>query len=283
MARTNDVMNFTINLRGGKQAKAELEGIVEGAKKADRARESAKRDSGGGGGRDAGGGGGAGTNLKDIVFGNLIAGGLQRSFSALSRTLTTAFDANLTRTERDVASIQAGLSAVPFVGDAAAGLFGNAFQVETGTAAGTAQRLNTAFGPAFAAFGAANPNLEGEALEKALRERFGKQIEAAQAFFKPQERAREIGSKLIADLDEGLSSNDLENVRDRSLERISKDLERLFGVTLDEIKAIFNGDAIVAKMDEIKDGFSQTIDDLGNDISEGFENLKGYFNIGSNG
>lgn len=285
MARTNEVMQFTVNLKGAKDAKGELSAIINAAQNADRASEKVKKSAsdaltGGGGGKD---GPGFLRGAAQVAIGNLIGGSLSKGFSAFSTALNSAFDANLTRTERDVAGIQAGLSAIPFVGQPAANLFGTGFQVETGTAQGVASRLNSAFGSAFQAFGAANPGLEGEALEKALQARFGDEIQRARDFFLPQERAREIGSKLISDLDPGLSGKDFENASERALTNLSKDLERLFGVTIEELKTVFSGQIIVDAINSGLEGVSEGLDALGESFEEGFEKLKGYFGIGDQG
>lgn len=278
-------MQFSVTLKGQKQAKGELKDIIDTAKDADRQRERISKSEGvrQRGETPRGGGAGGGSSIRDIALGNLLGNGIQRAFSAFGKSVTSAFDSNLTRTEREVATVQAGLSSIPFVGEAASGLVGNALQVETGTAQGTAQRLNSLFGGAFRAFGAANPNLRGEDLENALRERFGDQIERARQFYEPQERAQEVGSQLIATDDKGLDSADLENVASRELKRISKKLDDYFGFNLDDIKGVFNGDAINNTLEGIRSDFTEGLDDLQQTFTDGFERLQGIIGIGDNG
>lgn len=282
MPKTNEVMQFTVTLRGSKEAKSELEGIINTAKKADEQRSKAE-GVGGGKGESKGGGGGGG--VRDIAIGNLIGNAISRSFSAFNKTVANAFDSNLTTTERQVGVAKAGVEAIPFVGEALSGILSSVTQVQTGTSQGTASRLNNAFGPAFQAFGAANPNLQGEELENALRKRFGDQINKARQFFLPQERAREVGSRIVAEGDQGLTPQDLKDVANQTKEQFQI-LKDSVGGLVESLAGAFAPD-VVQKFNDAVDNFQRNTKDFGTIIDRyiDFFSNPGQqgFSVGDNG
>lgn len=199
-------------LSGFRKVLNSLKGKAEGAAGVVRGegREGRGGGGGGGGGGDRGGGGRFGSTMMGTLMGNMISGG----FRSFQQHMQGVFDPNLTSTERQMNTAKAVLSSVPVVGDLASSYLEGSAAAKVGAAQGTAQRLNSIFGPAFQAYGAANPN----ATIDDYKDRFGPQIERLRSRIEREERGQEIGSQLIADMDPGFTPEDLEAMRKKAIE-----------------------------------------------------------------
>lgn len=225
MADAKDELSIRISLKNLEQSKRELReffaDVTQNQKKVDEA-------VGGKGGRggEAGGGkettGGAGGQFGAHLMANLLSA----SFSTFKQSLAQVFDPNSSQVEKQIRVAQAGLSSIPFIGDAASAILGQISQPQLGAAQGTASRINQILGPAFQAAGA----LSDEEFEK----RFSPQIKRLQELFAPQERSRERGSELVARLSPGLSEQDVNDMKKQAVEQAKaflKSIESISGVT----------------------------------------------------
>jgi hypothetical protein len=192
MAENADI-NLRVGVQGIDQANRSLKDLVKDVNRA----EGSARGSGAGPGRVtpstattaarakmAGGGGGAAAGMLAGAGAMAVGHLLSQGFSALKQSLTDAFDPLATSQERNVRMTQAGLNAIPLVGDLASGIYGNLKKGQLTAVGRTRSRLSSEFGEYFAAGG--DPEKIKPLLDKAA------------SIYGRQEKARFAGEEAIA-------------------------------------------------------------------------------------
>ncbi len=166
-------------------------------------------------------GAGVSKGIRQSALGSLAGNIMAQSFQTFSQNIKTAFDPNLTKTERQLSLGTSVLDAIPLIGGVASGILSNLAQTQVGVAQGTQSKLNQIFGPAFEAFGSANPDLGDVELQDALAARFGPAVNRIRGQIESQERGRELGSQFLAEQDEGL---DIQALKDKAIRTAKEQL-----------------------------------------------------------